>query len=128
MVPSAAEVSIAMPYLPLPIPSRSSKSSDPVEGLVTPPSLFTSALRSVKICVAAGVEKTALVARADRPLPLFTKGSLAVDSHVSRYQGSRTRPVPMPWALSAAASLSIWASVAGGSSGLSPAVLNEFLL
>ena len=74
------------------------------------------------------VLNTPWVARPERPFLLFTKSWLAEASHVSRCQGSSTRPIPLPEALSALASLSIWGRVSGGSAGLSPALVKAFWL
>src|ERR1700683_761036 len=51
-VPRAAELSIVIPYLPLPIPSRLSNSLGPLDGLVVASPDRTRVLRSVKICLA----------------------------------------------------------------------------
>ncbi len=127
-VPSAADVSMVMPYLPLPIPSRLSYSSGPVDGLVVASPEVTSCLSSLKMLIEVWVSKAPLVARLLRPFSLFTKSWLAVASHVSRCHGSSTRPMPLPAALSALASASIWGSVDGGSFGLRPALMKEFSL
>ena len=95
---------MVIPYFPVPMPSRLSNPSGPVEGLVTAPSWVTSWSRLLKICTPVELLKAPLVARSARPLELFTKSLLAVASQVSRCQGSSFRPVPTPWALRAAAS------------------------
>ena len=128
IVPSAADVSMVIPYLPLPMPSKLSYSSGPVEGLVVASPDFTIWSRSVNIVLALGPLNMAWVARADRPLLLLTKSVLAVDSQVSRCQGSSTRPMPLPEVFSALASAVIWGRVSGGSLGLSPALVKAFSL
>ena len=119
---------MVMPYLPLPMPSRLSYSSGPVDGLVVASPERTRVLSWLKMDTAVLVSKAALVARPLRPLLLLTKSWLAVASHVSRCQGSRTRPMPLPEAFSALASASICGSVAGGSFGFRPAFVNAFSL
>src|SRR6516165_4679806 len=127
-VPSAAEVSMVMPYLPLPIPSRLSYWSGPVDGLVVASPEVTSCFSWLKMLTAVGVLNTPEVARAWRPFLLFTNSWLAVDSQVSRCQGSSTRPMPLPAALSVLASATICDSVSGGLFGLRPAFVNAFWL
>ena len=127
-MPSAADVSMVMPYLPLPMPRRLSNSSGPVDGLVVASPERTRELSWLKMDTAVLDSKAAVVARALRPLLLLTKSWLAVASHVSRCQGSRTRPMPLPEAFSALASVSICGSVAGGSFGFRPAFVNAFSL
>lgn len=122
-VPRAAEVSIVIPYLPLPMPRRSSNSLGPVEGFVVASPEVTSLSSSVKICSAEVDWKAALVALAFLPLLLFTKSWLAVASHVSRCHGSSFRAVPLPEAFSALASATYWDSVVGGEFGFSPALV-----
>jgi hypothetical protein len=122
-VPSAADVSIVIPYLPLPMPSRLSNALGPLEGLVKASPDFTRVARSVKICRAVLVWTVTLVARPFLPLLLSTKVWLAVLNQVSRCHGSSFRPVPLPEALSALASATYWGSVVGGAFGFSPALV-----
>ena len=117
-----------MPYLPLPMPSRLSYWSGPVDGLVVASPEFTSVLSWLKMDTAVLFSKVAFVARALRPLLLLTKSWLAVASQVSRCHGSRTRPMPLPEAFSALASVRNAGSVAGGSAGLRPAFVKAFWL
>ncbi len=88
----------------------------------------TSWLSWLKIDTDVLLLNTPLVARLLRPFLLFTKSVLAEASQVSRCHGSRTSPMPLPEALSALASLTIWGSVAGGSVGLRPALVKAFSL
>ena len=113
-VPSAADVSIVIPYLPLPMPRRLSYSFGPVDGLVVAAPDVTSAFSWLKIDTDVFVLNAPADARVARPFLLFTKSWFAVASHVSRCHGSRTRPMPLPAALSVLASATICGSVEGG--------------
>src|ERR1039458_8949185 len=125
IVPRSAEVSMVMPYLPLPIPNRLSYSSGPLDGFVVASPDRTSELRSENTCRPVLFAKATLVARPWRPLSLFTNSWLALASQVSRCQGSRTSPMPVPDALSALASASICGRVVGGAAEFRPALVNE---
>ncbi len=127
-VPRAADVSIVIPYLPLPMPSRLSYWSGPVDGFVVASPDVTSCLSWLKIDTAVLLSNAPAVARALRPFLLFTKSWFADASHVSRCQGSSTRPMPLPDALSDLASLSICGSVVGGTAAFKPAFVKAFWL
>src|ERR1700733_14026815 len=104
IVPRSAELSMVIPYLPVPIPTRLSNSSGPLDGFVVASPERTRELRSEQTCGPGLGVKPPLVGPPLRPLSLFTNSSLALASHVSRCQASRTRPMPVPEALSALAS------------------------
>ena len=131
-MPSAADESIVMPKLPLPIPSRLSNALDPSAGLVRARPDFTMSLRNVKISLPVALSNVVLVARLLRPLLLFTYVLAPSADHCSRYQGSSF--IPKPACDTVAESLSFWAadftssSVFGGLFGSSPAVWKAFLL
>src|SRR5665213_617216 len=121
MVPRAADVSTVIAYLPDPTPSRLSYASAPATELVLAAPACTIWLRSPNTWVPMELSNTALVARADRPLPLSTNSSLAVASCVSRYQGSSFRPrPPCPARLSVVASVTSWTWWTGAGPGSAP--------
>src|SRR5207245_9948418 len=94
IVPSDALVSIAIANEPLPIPSRSSNALGPVSGLVWASPSFTMPDIHWKIWTPAELSNTVLVARAFRPLLLFTKSEPALARKCSKNPGSSFRPRP----------------------------------
>ena len=130
IVPSAALVSIAIACEPLRIPSRLSKVPVPRSGLVVASPSFTMPESQVKIWRPVASSKTVLVARALRPLLLFTYSLFAIARQCSKNPGSVLSPsgADTPLAFELLGRGALRRAWSGGLFGSRPAAVNAFLL
>jgi hypothetical protein len=81
---------MAIPYLLLPMPSTLSNAFGPLDGFGGGVVGFHHLVEIREGRLGVGPVEDGLVARAGRPLLLLTTGVLALDSQISRCQGSST--------------------------------------